>query len=183
MSKKRMISKKVKKIDKYVAGKDSIMKALAFLKPEKCDNKRNLKNNKDKEEKKVENCTSSVNLKRNGNSNSIVFSASFVTHQMRSCLMEHNWINLQRLIPLLLNYSLDREPILWRFALITFLNSPESDQNLILHFLDKCLGSTIEIDSHEPDKYLQQLITIESINHQFEEIWLTKMEYSSDDEH
>lgn len=134
---------------------------MEFLKCETRD-KRQLKNIKDKHEKIVENCTSSVNLKRNRNANSIGYSASYIALQMRSCIMEQNWINLQRLIPLLIDYSTVRESILWRFALITFLNSPESNGNLILEFFDKCIGSTSETSSHEPERCLQQLLTIKS---------------------
>lgn len=96
---------------------------------------------------------------------------------MRSCLMEHDWISLQRLIPLLLDFSIDREPILWRFSFITILNSCESHEHVICDFLDRCLGSTSEIESNEPDRHLQQLLTVESLQYKFEEIWITELEY------
>ncbi|XP_043470583.1 uncharacterized protein LOC122503890 [Leptopilina heterotoma] len=172
-----MLSERLKKNISFKAGRDSIVKAFDFLKQENCDKKRNLKKCKDNHEKRVENCTSSVDLKKNKHCNSTVFSSSSIALKMRSCSMEHDWISLQRLIPLLLDFSIDREPILWRFSLIMFLNSSESHEHVICDFLDRCLGSTSEIQSDEPDRHLQQLLTVESLQHKFEEIWIKELEY------
>ena len=116
----------------------------------------------DKYETIAKRCTLTARLKKRRNSCVVGFSQSFATFQMRSCIARHDWINLQRLFPLLLDYSTDKEPLIWRYALAIFLNSSESSAAHILQFLEKCMGCTDNMESDEPSQFLQRLLTLQT---------------------
>ncbi|XP_033224474.1 uncharacterized protein LOC117177709 isoform X2 [Belonocnema kinseyi] len=157
-----MLQKDTATLCTYTAGKRSLDKALELLKAKKVRRRKQLKYYTDKYDKIAKYCTLTARLKKQRNPCVIGYTHSFATSQMRSCIARHDWINSQRLIPLLMGYSTDKEPLIWRFALAILLNSPESSVANLLHFLEKCMGSTAEMESDEPNRFLQRLLTLQA---------------------
>ena len=136
--------------------------AMDLLKAQEVCSEKLLKYDADKYERMAKYCTSSINTIKRRNACVAGFSQSFATSQVRSCIMQHEWINLQRLILLLLDCSSDKEPLLWRIALTAFINSPKSSAVNLQQFFEECIGSTDKIELDEPGRFLQGLLTLPS---------------------
>lgn len=59
---------------------------------------------------------------------------------MQSLIARHDWIYLQQLFPILLNYSNDVESVVWRYLMNIILYSPYSSATNIQQFFESCLG-------------------------------------------
>ena len=100
-------------------------------------------------------CSQSLSNSKKKNT-ALAFSPSFALMEMRQCLMRHDWVNLQRLFPQLLELSRDKETLIWRYALTILLHSPMSNPGHIEEFLSSCIGS----QNDNLDYVLEQLITL-----------------------
>ncbi|KAL7289805.1 hypothetical protein TKK_0016207 [Trichogramma kaykai] len=82
-----------------------------------------------------------------------------VVSEMRSCLMRHDWINLQRLFPFLLDISNGHnQTLIWRYAFTIMFHSPMSDMQRLGEFLNQCVGCTAE----NFDFMVNQLCTLQN---------------------
>lgn len=101
-------------------------------------------------------CNPSISHSKKPNSMAQAFSPSFALTEMRLCSMSHDWINLQRLFPLILELSNDKESLVWRYAFMIFLHSPMSSGVHLEAFLNSCVGC----QTQNLNYVLEQLITL-----------------------
>lgn len=111
--------------------------------------------NEDNSNKQLQYCNSIIGSSKK-NSTALAFSPSFAIREMRLCLMKHDWVNLQRLFPLLLELSSDKETLIWRYALTILLHSPMSSGANVEDFLNSCVGC----QNDNLNYVLDQLITL-----------------------
>lgn len=72
--------------------------------------------------------------------------------------MKHDWVNLQRLFPLILQLPSTKETLVWRYALTILLHSPMSSETNLKEFFNMCIGCPEE----NFRKALADLISLEN---------------------
>lgn len=145
----------------YFAKEKSTKQAVEFLQNRLSNNKRSWDNeNYEKNHKIRQHCTS-TSLQRISDYVSFTgFSKSLFMLEIRSHLGKQNWKHIQHLYPLLLDYSNEIEYLIWRYALIIFLYSPNSDSSNLQQFLEICIGNHRLNDIKE----LERLLLLECRN-------------------
>ncbi|KAI4497971.1 hypothetical protein M0802_006795 [Mischocyttarus mexicanus] len=139
----------------YLATERSTKQAIDLLRNRLSKKRSSNSENYEKNDKIRHHCTRSMSLKRiPDNISSVGFSKSLFMLEIRSLLSKHNWHHIQHLYPLLLDYSNEMEYLIWRYALIIFLYSPNSDSSKLQQFLEICVGNHKLNDRKELDRLL-----------------------------
>ncbi|XP_031781553.1 uncharacterized protein LOC116416644 [Nasonia vitripennis] len=140
----------------YKVSKDSVKKAMElFNNVKKTTKRKKSPENEDDSNKHSQFCNPIIGSSKK-NLTALAFSPSFALREMRLCLMKHDWVNLQRLFPLLLELSSDKETLVWRYALTILLHSPMSSGAHVENFLNSCVGC----QNDNLNYVLDQLITL-----------------------
>ncbi|KAI4484778.1 PREDICTED: uncharacterized protein LOC106793960 [Polistes canadensis] len=145
----------------YFAKEKSMKQAVEFVQNRLSNNKRSWDNeNYEKNHKIKQHCTSTSLLRISDYVSFTGFSKSLFMLEIRSHLGKQNWKHIQHLYPLLLDYSNEIEYLIWRYALIIFLYSPNSDSSNLQQFLEICIGNHRLNDRKE----LERLLLLECRN-------------------
>ncbi|XP_011630057.1 uncharacterized protein LOC105422400 isoform X2 [Pogonomyrmex barbatus] len=67
------------------------------------------------------------------------FSKSLVLLEMRSYISRQDWKHALRLFPRLLEYPVELEPLIWRYAFIILLHT--NDPSHLCRFFERCIGN------------------------------------------
>ncbi|XP_058800593.1 uncharacterized protein LOC131669608 [Phymastichus coffea] len=145
----------------YKTDQNSLKKAIELFSNVKKEGKRKKCDGDENNLQKYQQYCSPIisNSSKKSNLTALAFSPSFALIEMRSCLMRHDWISLQRLFPLLLELPNDKETIIWRYAFTILLHSPISSAVHLEEFLNLCVGC----QNDNLSCVLEQLITLNSL--------------------
>ncbi|XP_015183218.1 PREDICTED: uncharacterized protein LOC107069973 isoform X2 [Polistes dominula] len=145
----------------YFATEKSTKQAVELIQNRLSNNKRSWDNENDEKNQKMrQHCTSTTLQRISDYMSFIGFSKSLFMLEIKSHLGKQNWKHIQHLYPLLLDYSNDIEYVIWRYALIIFLYSPNSDSSNLQQFLEICVGNHRLNDRKE----LERLLLLECRN-------------------
>lgn len=144
----------------YIAGKKSVIQAIDLL-DARLENKKRSWRRKDEERnnKITLHCTSIPWQKKTCCAPLIGFSKSLFTLEIRSHLVTQNWDLIQCLFPFLIDYTSEIECLMWRYALIILLYSPNSDSSNLQQFLELCIGNNQGLN-HKKD--LERLLLLQN---------------------
>lgn len=141
------------------AGKRSVTEALELLQGKKICRREKKEDENEKQSHKITYyCITSINNgRRKKRSPALSFSRSLVLSEMRSCLIQRNWIHLRELLLLLLDGSNEVQPMVWRYMLLILLHSPEYSNSINLHnFFEMCIGD----QSNKDRNFLKRLFSL-----------------------
>ncbi|KAK2577542.1 hypothetical protein KPH14_003626 [Odynerus spinipes] len=149
-----MSDKQKEKSRVYITGRKSVNQAMELLKT-RLDNKKRSWNNKDDERSRkiMLHCTN-VPWQKKSCTSLTGFSKTLFMLEVRMHLAKHNWKLIQRLFSFLPDYSNEIEYLMWRYALIILLYSPNSDSSNLQQFLELCIGNQGLNDKEELERLL-----------------------------
>ncbi|XP_012539696.1 uncharacterized protein LOC105838579 [Monomorium pharaonis] len=77
--------------------------------------------------------------KYKNNRTAVGFSKSWLLSEMRSCIAHQYWNHLLDLFPQLVEYPVELEPVIWRYALVILLHA--NDPSHLQQFFKQCIGN------------------------------------------
>lgn len=117
--------------------KSSVEKALTMIK-RKVDKKRRKDMTEIAKDRQAHYCKSFQGGRRNRTS-LVGFSKSLALSEMQSYINRQDWIHALNLLPRLLEYPIELEPLVWRYMFIILLHT--NDPSHLRQFFEQCIGN------------------------------------------
>ncbi|XP_072757318.1 uncharacterized protein [Anoplolepis gracilipes] len=117
--------------------KSSVEKALTMIK-RKVDKKRRKDMTEIAKDRQAHYCKSFQGGRRNRTS-LVGFSKSLALSEMQSYINRQDWIHALNLLPRLLEYPVELEPLVWRYMFIILLHT--NDPSHLRQFFEQCIGN------------------------------------------
>lgn len=117
--------------------KSSVEKALTMIK-RKVDKKRRKDMTEIAKDRQAHYCKSFQGGRRSRTS-LVGFSKSLALSEMQSYINRQDWIHALNLLPRLLEYPIELEPLVWRYMFIILLHT--NDPSHLRQFFEQCIGN------------------------------------------
>lgn len=118
--------------------KSNVEKAMKMMAKRKIEKKRRKDTEEMANDRKTHYCKSFQGGRR-GRTSSVGFSKSLALSEMQSYIARQDWKHALNLFSRLLEYPVELEPLVWRYAFIILLHT--NDPSNLRQFFEQCIGN------------------------------------------
>ncbi|XP_029680572.1 uncharacterized protein LOC115246102 [Formica exsecta] len=118
--------------------KSNVEKAIQMITKRNYDKKRRKNMEEIANDRKTHYCKSFQSSRRSRTS-LVGFSKSLALSEMQSYITRQDWNHALNLFPRLLEYPIELEPLIWRYAFIILLHT--NDPSHLRQFFEQCVGN------------------------------------------